>query len=423
MFLVLLALACSPSEEVVDLPLADRGGSSSGSTVDSGDTGISGDWEPQLSTQCGARGVEEPTSAEQLLEPAWCIRLSPDSLEDRAGDTGNYEGDIPVPPPCSYFNLLGSLALRSDPMHPEVLFCDADTPGGVYFARVDGETETVESVVLADDSCYTDADTGAILSTDQGSFLAWVDLQMGPALMTRRISQSGVLEEAQEVGFEGPRRIQEAGNHLLVVDQDEALWALPIAEGRIEGEALALLEQASTMGAVATETGFLHASCSGYQSTPVVQSVEDSQIGWETSLDGSCGADSRPDIAVGESLIAVVWEGEEQGHLALLDLDGVEQGRLDLGDSARYPRVASLSDGFVLVDGSGAVRRLDSAGQQTDSWVHPDIVDAVGNLAGLRLVVDEESWGFALLGQVIDTTDLGHISSYFYLELSAVSVP
>ncbi|MDP6932473.1 MAG: hypothetical protein QGG40_06125, partial [Myxococcota bacterium] len=230
-------------------------------------------------------------------------------------------------------------------------------------------------------------------------------------------------EETSQVLFEGtPRRLHGVGEHLLVIDTDEQLWSIPVEDGVIAGEPLFIQGDTYAVGATETPDGFAVATC-GEDGGAVVAQVQAGEVAWTTSLEGDCFFDARPSIAWESDRLAVAWEQLDMGMAALLDETGTLVEQVELGEDGRYPRVVALDSGFLVADGSGQLRQFEADGTAVGTWQHPDIAHMEGNMAGLRLTVTDDLWGFALIGYDLEFTEAGHANTFYYLEVSAVPVP
>jgi hypothetical protein len=416
LYLSLLLSACFTSDPAHDL--ADD----SGAVDAKPDTAAtSNPWGNQELQACGASTRKERTSGEGVLDPLYCVRVSPEPGDESictdgtiSVDTGGLFARSPVAPiPCKFYNLLGSVEMAGGLDHSAMLYCDGDTPGGVRFVELSESGDAVRSQLIGEDNCYADVDTGALLPTQDGALLAWIHLQTELRIVYGTVSADGTWAGLTgEVAYEGtPARLQAAATHLLVVDSDASLSAIPIAGDRIEGETLLLSSSAQTVTAATNETGFVAVSCDGEGEAPLVTAVDMGQLSWQITLEGSCGYDSRPAATFGPDQILIAWEADGASTVVWLDLSGEEQARITLKD-APFPRLLWNGEAYLLADAAGGVRTLTTDGEISAAWTHPDIVDHLGRVAGLRISERNGVWHFGLLSLQTDTSEVGHVTSF-----------
>ena len=247
----------------------------------------------------------------------------------------------------------------------------------------------------------------------------------GPGILYGYLGAQGEwAEEPIQVLFEGtPKRLYGSNEHLLVLDTDNQLWSIPVIDGRIGGKPLLILSDVHTLGATPTEDGLAIATCGVNGGSPAVTRITNNAVAWTRTLPGDCFFDTRPSIAWQSNRLAVAWEQMNQGSAILLDGLGTVLTELDLGQTGRYGTVVPLDAGFLLADGSGQLRALQTDGSISDTWVHPDIAHHEGNIAGMRLSLTEDVWGFTLIGNDIVITPTGHANTFYYLEVSSVPAP
>ena len=439
--LLLFLVACTAAERILSFE-SNEPSDAEVWTPNADDTsGPFDPWDEQDAIVCGARNSKEWGNSTDALNPTFCLRLSPEPGSEvpeipDGKDTGAPFEDTgitkpesgttySVPPPCGHFNLLGSISVQGNPEKPALMYCDADIPGGLRFVTVDGVQGDVRTQMLASESCYADPDTGTLFVQDYGWLVAWIDLQAGPGILYGHLGAQGEWpDEPVRVLFEGtPQRLYGLSEHLLVLDTENQLWSIPVVGDNIGGEPLFISSDVHSLGATPTDDGLAIATCGVDGGAPAVTRVQDNAVAWTSPLDGDCFFDARPSIAWQSDRLAMAWEQMNNGRAILLDGSGTVLTDLDLGSTGRYGTVVPLDNGFLLADGSGQLRALQSDGTVSDTWIHPDIAHHEGNIAGMRLTLTDEVWGFTLIGNDIVVTPAGHANTFYYLEVSAVPAP
>ncbi len=465
--LVLLSLvSCSP-EELREIDVFGSPGDGSGGApeiweppVDTGAGSLEDQWAAQASFECGALSAEEPTTGDDLLEVSWCSRMSPegDELDGLSGseDTGE-EGPLgpsgpgEAPPPCGFYNLVGAVDLAWVSEGPDApaatLYCDSDLGGGVRLARYVPGSDELQTLLVSEDDCLADVDTGLVLpqpseDDDGGLRLVWSSLD---GVVTATVDGAGNLTEEPRVfeGLERPWRLRlhehrtasgggeedKGGASIWVVDLDRNLHLLDVDFGTGALQTSQILSGVETFDATRVGEDSVVVGCPGVDEAPTVTRVAASgEIQWtETLAEATCGWDTRPSVAEGEGTLLVAWDDGDNSSLHWLvdgsEAPGGDLGRMVLPDSGRHTQARWDGERFVVLEGSGRFVTYDAEATELGTWTQPMLADRSGHLWGQRLVVDEERWTVVQLAQDLFNTDIGHLYTFYYVEATSSPAP
>ena len=422
--------------------------------VDTGSGSLEDEWAKAASFECGARSAESPSTGDDLLDVSWCLRMSPEGdeldgiISTDTGTGGPLSPAAAPPSACGFYNLVGAVDFAytepsgeggaEDKTRISALYCDTDLPGGMRMARFEAGSTELESMLLNEQDCIADVDSGLELPHPKGTRLLWSSLD---GLTTAVVAKDGrVVEEPRVLsGLERPWRLglrsisaDDTEEHavLMVQDMSRELWWADVDFVAGTVTARQVLEQIETTAVVPVGEDTLVLACAGPGEPPVLSRVSASgALSWSQTLsEAACGWDSRPSLAVNDELAVLAWDDEELSHLQVLGLGdsagpGADLERLDLPDSGRQPVVRWDGERFVVLDGAGVFRTYGADFSPQGSWIQPMLADRSGNLWGQRLVVGEDTWTVVQVAQDSLITDIGHLYTFYYVEATASPAP
>jgi len=400
---------------------------------------------PQPSQDCTFEGADETgedTGGDRVLSPAWCVRLTPELEPDDfegegvqdTGVGGPGEGVDGVAPPCGFYNLVGAISLSDDADEPVALYCDSDADGGLRFVRYDPEGDEVSSALIDPGVCYADPQTGGFVGLDDGYLLMWVDVHGFQVKAARLSFEGGVFEAPHPVdGLPETRRLSllRVGDALVMAlqDLDGDLYTAPVTRsGALAGPLVPIASGSETysVSAVGSQVALVACDLESNPDGDVSAHLLDSDgPAWSTRLGGSdCGFTARPAVVAGDAGLAVTWDDGERGRVAFLDMEGDERRRRSLDVGGLYPQAVGLGSEWLVIDASGALQRMDADGDVLGRWVYPPILQASGDVSGLRLRVRDDQMSVMVLGYDVGPgLSPGHQLFFYYLEQSATTVP
>lgn len=360
----------------------------------------------------------------------WCQRVSPEPDQFWPGDSLAR---------CGFFNLTGDFDLSVGET-PSVMYCDADAEGGLRWASAEPSGGLSTRMVL-DTDCAAWRGSGALATLPSGEHLG-----IWPVLTSSSPGSddySYVIELAtlgpDGAILDGPWRHTDVPNvaniylptspgaeptSLLLIDHDEVLWFMSLAEGgHSHGPPIQIFSGVSELSAVLQLDLPVIVSCDG---GVVMRGITASGgIGFTQAIpDSSCDPFHPPSIAAetsGDLLVGYSDDGVQ--HAVLLGSDHQIKKFIDLGRvaSGLPPTATATGNGFLVMVGGLGVR-LDGNGNETARFHHAAMDLHAQQLRDLRLWSDGQTALFAPVWSEGLAVGI-HTYTYDIIELSRATLP
>lgn len=345
---------------------------------------------PELHNQC----VDLDDPADEL---EWCIRLSPEEPEEHSADPGHSDGLDPRQCEglrCAVLNLLGAFSVHGPAATPVLTYCDEGMDGGMRVVRILPERPELERHALAPQMCAASPQGGGMAALSSGGHVAaWIEHYGGTdTVSTALVDADGRPSQSprRHVLLDGARLVEvaagPAGALLAHRDQAGVLSATSLdAASAVVGSPVMLAQGVLAFGLAALGDGFAVGACS--EELEVVLVAADSALPVErwTVPGAACDAWSRVGMASHGDTLALAWQGQGSGALAI-----ARDGRI----LARHPAaslatVAATPDGFVALDATGLLQVVDLDGRLLETRHHPHV--RLGHVDALELRVEGPS--------------------------------